>query len=59
MPNGQIWPNMVARQSHVVPDNENVKGATRKMFRKSLAASSYARRPDVRVNIVSGGAGFW
>ncbi|TKV72085.1 hypothetical protein D0C28_15660 [Rhizobium sp. AU243] len=49
-------PNMVAREPHVVPDNENVKRGARKMFRKGLAASGRARRPDVPGNIVPGGA---
>ncbi|MDH0614958.1 hypothetical protein N5D47_20575 [Agrobacterium sp. GD03871] len=47
---------MVAREPHVVPDNENVKRAERKMFRKRLAAKGYARRPDVLLNIIPGGA---
>jgi len=47
---------MVAREPHVVPDNENVKRGLRKIFRKILAASGHARRPDVLLNIVPGGA---
>jgi hypothetical protein len=47
---------MVASEPHVVPDNENVKRGVRKMFRKALAASGHARRPDVPWNIVPGGA---
>jgi hypothetical protein len=49
-------PTMVAREPHVVPDNENVKRALRKMFRKRFVAQGQARRPDVPVNIVPGGA---
>jgi hypothetical protein len=47
---------MVAREPHVVPDNKNVKRGLRKIFRKILAALGHARRPDVLLNIVPGGA---